>query len=95
MTFELSSHWWQVIPFDKKLTFIYSIRSLKSISAFGSKAGTKPIDPHLLQPVLDKSAGYYQIGPVEAGSDRFVFSVAVALAANLVQVLYHFYHLSA
>ena len=43
-------------------------------------------DMNLLKPILDGVDGFYQIGPSEKCAEKFVLSVTVAFAANLLQV---------
>ena len=45
-------------------------------------------DMNLLKPILDGVDGFYQIGPSEKCAEKFVLSVTVAFAANLLQVRY-------
>ena len=47
---------------------------------------TEIIDARLLKPILNDDEGFYQIGPPEHATDKFMLSVTVAFAANLVQV---------
>ena len=39
-----------------------------------------------LVPVLDEEGGFYQIGPVNTCSEKFVISVTIAYASNLPHV---------
>ena len=59
---------------------------LEVLSIADARQQMTTIDPKLLKPVLIGTDGFYQIGPVEAGSDRFILSTTVAFASNLVQV---------
>jgi len=45
-----------------------------------------PLTPRRLKPVLNELEGYYQIGPEQDDCEKFVLSVTVAFAANLLQV---------
>lgn len=56
------------------------------LSIAETRQAINTIDPKLLKPVLIGTDGFYQIGPVEAGSDKFILSMTVAFASNLVQV---------
>ncbi|XP_053329933.1 centrosomal protein of 120 kDa [Spea bombifrons] len=45
------------------------------------------IEPNSLVPILNEAEGYYQIGPIDYCRDSFVFSVTVAFATQLEQLI--------
>lgn len=51
-----------------------------------SKHPVEPVDPRLLKPVFDEACGFYQIGPVGANMDKFMLTISINSAANLIQV---------
>lgn len=59
----------------------------KTREATSVKHFIESVDPKLLKPVLIDAEGFYQIGPVAAGSEKFVLSTTVAFASNLVQLV--------
>ncbi|KAL5004829.1 hypothetical protein ScPMuIL_018285 [Solemya velum] len=44
-------------------------------------------DAQRLRPVLNETEGFYQIGPEDTCTEQFVFSVTIAQAANLTQLI--------
>ncbi|ESO00296.1 hypothetical protein HELRODRAFT_176161 [Helobdella robusta] len=58
--------------------------------SFSTQLNTYIVDqPRSFKPILNASTGCYEIGSVASGTEiQFVFSVVVALAANLTQLLH-------